>query len=74
MELLAYYSWPFTDIHLHCIDNFKCNKKVGEELSAYFPFTVISVFDTTSRKKTLVCVCNEVNKTIQLQRLQCWYY
>jgi hypothetical protein len=26
------------------------------------------------RKKTLECVRNEVNKTIQFVRLQCWYY
>jgi hypothetical protein len=48
------------------------NKKFWEELIAYFPFTVISVCNT-SRKKTLVCMCNEVNQTT-FERLQYWYY
>jgi hypothetical protein len=39
---------------------------------AYFPFTVILISDT-SRKKTLVCMHNEVNK-IQFGSLQCWNY
>jgi hypothetical protein len=34
------------------------NKNFGEELIAYFPFTVILVSDTTSRKKYLVCMRN----------------
>jgi hypothetical protein len=50
------------------------NKNVWEELIAYFPFTVIVVSDTTYRKKTLVCMRNEVNKAIQVWRLQCRYY
>jgi hypothetical protein len=41
---------------------------------AYFPFTVILVPDTTTRKKTLVCMPKEANKTTQFERLQCWYY
>jgi hypothetical protein len=32
------------------------------------------VSDTTSRKETSACTRNEVNKTIQFGRLQCWYY
>jgi hypothetical protein len=38
-------------------------KPFWEEPIIYFPFTTISVSDT-SRKKKLVCTCNEVNKTI----------
>jgi hypothetical protein len=49
-------------------------KKFLEELIASFPFTVNWVSDMTSRKKTLICMRNEVNKTIQFGRLQCWYY
>jgi hypothetical protein len=36
--------------------------------------SVIWVPDITSREKTLVGMCNEVNKTIQFGKLQCWYY
>jgi hypothetical protein len=46
--------------------------KSWEELITYSPFTAIQVFDT-SRKEVLVCTSNEVDKTIQLERLQCWY-
>jgi hypothetical protein len=53
--------------------HFVNNQKFMEELIAYFPFTVIWV-SHASRKETLVCMCNEVNKTIQFWRLQCWYY
>jgi hypothetical protein len=50
------------------------NKKFLEELIAYFPITLIWVSDTISgRKKTTICMWNEVNKTIQFGRLQCWY-
>jgi hypothetical protein len=49
----------------------KVNKKFSEELIPYFPFTVILVSDTRSRKKTLARMRNEVNKTIQFGRLQC---
>jgi hypothetical protein len=48
------------------------NRKFWEELIAYFPFTVILVSDT-SRKKTLVCMRNEFNKTKKFWRLQCCY-
>jgi hypothetical protein len=44
-----------------------------EELITYFPFTVIWV-SHASRKEALVCMHNEVNKTIQFWRPQCWYY
>jgi hypothetical protein len=27
-----------------------------------------------SKNKTLVCNCNDVYKTIQFERPQCWYY
>jgi hypothetical protein len=43
-------------------------KKFCEELIAYFPFTVILVSDTTSRKKALVYTRNKINKTIQSGR------
>jgi hypothetical protein len=49
-------------------------KKFWEELMAYFHFTIIWVSDTTSRKKTVVCMRNEVSKTIRFGSLQCWYY
>jgi hypothetical protein len=45
------------------------NKKFWEEPITYFPFTVTSVVDMASRKKTLVCIHIEVNKTIQFGRL-----
>jgi hypothetical protein len=51
----------------------KFNKKFLEEFIPYIPFTAIWV-PHTSRKKTFVCTCNEINKTIQFGRLQCWYY
>jgi hypothetical protein len=40
IELLAYYSWPFIDIHLHCLDSFKLKKKactVVRQLHCAFP-------------------------------------
>jgi hypothetical protein len=46
------------------------NKNFWEELIVYFPFTIILISDTTSRKNTLVCM----RKTIWFGRLQCWYY
>jgi hypothetical protein len=51
------------------------NKKFWEELFACFTFTAIWIFDT-NRKKILwyMCVRNVVNKTVQFDRLQCWYY
>jgi hypothetical protein len=61
-----------------CLSHISINaynyKKFWEELVTYFPFTVIWIYDMTSRKKTSVCICNETNKTIQFGRLQCWYY
>jgi hypothetical protein len=45
------------------------NKKFWEELIAYFPFTVILISVTTSRKKTSACTRKEVNETIQFWRL-----
>jgi hypothetical protein len=48
-------------------------KNFSEELIAYFPFTVLLVSDKR-RKKNLVSMCNEVNKTIIFGRLQCWFY
>jgi hypothetical protein len=48
------------------------DKKFWEELIVYIPFTLISVSDTC-RKKLLVFMHNEVNKTMQLGRLQCGY-
>jgi hypothetical protein len=42
----------------------RINKKFGEELIPYIPFTVIWISDRTSREKTLVNMINEVNKTI----------
>jgi hypothetical protein len=50
------------------------NKKFSEELIAYFPFTIILVSDKTCTKKTWVHIHNEVKKTIQYWRLQCFYY
>jgi hypothetical protein len=50
------------------------NKKFWEEVIAYFLFTMTLISDATSRKKTLVCVHNEINKRIQVGRLQCWHY
>jgi hypothetical protein len=47
-------------------------KKLWEELIAYFPFTTVWIPDTTS-KQPLVCVRNELDTTIQSERLQCWY-
>jgi hypothetical protein len=41
-------------------------KKFWEELITYFPFTKISVFDTS--RKLLVCMDYEVNKTLQFER------
>jgi hypothetical protein len=52
----------------------KFNKKFWEKQIAYFPFTVTIVSYAVSRKKTLVCMRNEVNKRIQFGRLQCWCY
>jgi hypothetical protein len=52
----------------------KFNKRLWEELIAYNPFIVISVSDIASRKKTSVYMCIEVNKTVELGRLQCWHY
>jgi hypothetical protein len=49
------------------------NRKIWEELITYFPFTSILI-SGTSKKKTLVCMRNEVNKIMQYLRLQCWYY
>jgi hypothetical protein len=57
---------------LHSIGVHERNKKFWEELIAYFPFTVILVFVMTSIKKTLVYIHNEVKKTSQFWRLQCW--
>jgi hypothetical protein len=45
------------------------NKKFWEEPITYFPFTVTLVIDMASRKKNLVCMHIEVNKTIQFGRL-----
>jgi hypothetical protein len=42
---------------------FSLLKKFWEEVIAYFTFTLILVFDTTNRKKTLVCIRNENNKS-----------
>jgi hypothetical protein len=50
------------------------NKEFWKVLIVYFPFIVTWVSDTTRRKKTLVCMHNEVNKTVQFGRLQCWCY
>jgi hypothetical protein len=44
--------------------SFQEKQEFCEELIAYFPFTVICVFDATSRKKTYICMHNEVNKTL----------
>jgi O-methyltransferase involved in polyketide biosynthesis len=44
-------------------------KKFWEELFTHIPFSVILVFDTASRKKSLICMRNEVSKTIQFGRL-----
>jgi hypothetical protein len=38
------------------------NKKFWEELITCFPFTATSVSDMASRKKSLMCMHNEVNK------------
>jgi hypothetical protein len=55
--------------------NFKLNvcmnKKFWEELITCLPFTETLVSDMASRKKTLMCMHNEVTKTIQFGRLQC---
>jgi hypothetical protein len=32
------------------------------------------MFDTTSRYKNLVCMCNEGSKTTEFERLPGWYY
>jgi hypothetical protein len=49
------------------------NNKFWEELIVYFPFSTVWIFDT-GRKETLVCMRNEVSKTIQFERLQWWCY
>jgi hypothetical protein len=51
--------------------NLKLNKKFWEELIAHSLFAVILESDTTSRKKTVVCVRNKVNKTTQFWWLHC---
>jgi hypothetical protein len=48
----------------------KNNKKFWEELIAYFSFIIFVVSDTRSRKKTLVCMRNKVNKIIQFGSLE----
>jgi hypothetical protein len=50
----------------HILDKkfFKLDKKFCKELTCYFTLAIISVFEITSRKKTLVFMRNEVNKTI----------
>jgi hypothetical protein len=50
------------------------SKQYWEEQIAYFPVTAILVSDTINRNKTVLCARNEVSKTIQFGRLQCWYY
>jgi hypothetical protein len=50
------------------------NKQEILQRIAYFSFSAIWVSDTTSRKKTLVCTHNEVDRRTQFQRLQCQYY
>jgi hypothetical protein len=42
------------------------NKKFWEELITCFPFSVTLVSDLASRKKTLIHMPNEVNKTVHL--------
>jgi hypothetical protein len=49
-------------------------KRFLKELIAFFPFSIISVFDTKSGMKNLKCMHNEVDKRTQFDRLQCWYY
>jgi hypothetical protein len=43
----------------------KDGKNFREKPLTYFPYPVILVFNMTSRKKTLVCMCNDIHKTIQ---------
>jgi hypothetical protein len=50
------------------------DKKFWEELIVYFRFIATWMSDTISRNKSLVCVRNEANKTIQFGRLHCWYF
>jgi hypothetical protein len=73
---LYYTSWcvltPRYTVAVH-VAIAKQYNKFWEELIACFPFTVILVFHT-SRKKTVLCIRNEVNETAQYGRLQCWYY
>jgi hypothetical protein len=68
--------WGIWILYITPLFNFmwNLNKKFWEELITYFPFAIIWVFGMRSRKKTLVCMWNEVNKTIQFERLQCWCY
>jgi hypothetical protein len=40
------------------------SRKLKEELIAYFPFIITFIYGATSRKKNLVWMRNEVNKTI----------
>jgi hypothetical protein len=66
MSLLNYEMDPNTKNLKLKLDNIirKYNKKFSYELIACFPFNVIWVFDTTSRKKTLIRMRNKVNKAI----------
>jgi hypothetical protein len=48
------------------------NRKIWEEPFVCVYLIVIWISDT-DREKTSVCTRNEVNKTIQTERLQCWY-
>jgi hypothetical protein len=75
LELRSRAMWAmFHRVSTELIQNAKRYKKFWEKLIAYFPFTVIWASHMISRKKTLVCMRNEVHKRIQFKRLQCWYY
>jgi hypothetical protein len=49
------------------------NKKLWEERFTSFPSTKVD-YSIQLEKQTLVCMRNEINKTVQFEGLQCWYY
>jgi hypothetical protein len=65
--------WAFNFSQLHLSSILKKQEVLGRT-NCLLSFTVILVFNMRSRKKTLVCMRNEVNKTTQFWRLQCCYY
>jgi hypothetical protein len=62
-------AWVVFPVYSEFFDS--SNKKIWEELTAYIIFTIILISDRISRKKMLVCMSNEANKTIKFWRLHC---